>query len=325
MPRIVDLLNSRGYELGRAENLGGRHVQAIAVEMVEMVEMGFAPKSMQSFWTELGYWADWIGKPGLVKPMRTYLPDVDAKLLKVEFTTRQSKSWSQAGLDIVKIIAMTDRLDDRLGCMIRLGLAFGLRRGEILCLHVHKADLGRYLRVFPGDGPKSGRPRDIPVEHPWKRGVLDFVKARIPKTQYLGWQHTPAGKYGRLNANEDRFERFRQKLGITAAQSGVTARGMRAEYSENIALLEGMLPATLRGRADQMDADDLRLIQEGVMERMGHSRISVAAAYYGSFRRFPAPEEPGDERDTADRSISSSCAGSPEQWWVILLISKTNG
>ncbi|QCP54540.1 hypothetical protein FAZ95_37305 [Trinickia violacea] len=288
MARIVDILYERGYKLERAENLAGRHVQVLAAAIVEM---GLAPKTMKSIWTELGYWADWIGKPGLVKPLHTYLPQVGPERLKVKVATRESKSWSEAGLNVLETIEKADRLDIRLGWMIRLGLAFGLRRAELLCLRIHKADQGRYLRVFPGDGPKSGRGRDIPIEHPWQREVLEYVKERIPKSHFLGWQQTPSGKHGRLHANADRFEKLMQKLGITKAECGVTAHGMRAEYAENIAMLGGMLPATLGGRADQMAADDLRLVQEGVMERMGHGRVGVAAAYYGSFRLRPVPKE----------------------------------
>lgn len=282
LPRIVDILYQRGFKLEKVENLGSRHVQVLATAIVEM---GLSPKSMQSIWTELGYWADWIQKPGLVAPLKSYLKDVAPGRLKAQVVARTSKSWTEAGLDVLKIIEEADRLDMRLGCMIRLGLAFGLRRRELICLRVHKADQGNYLRIFPGDGPKSGRARDIPIEHAWQRAVLEYVKARIPKSHYLGWPKTPRGKLGRLHANCDRFEKLMQQLGITKAIAGVTAHGMRAEYAENIAMLGGMLPPTLGGTADQMDAEDLFLVQQGVMDRMGHGRVSVAAAYYGSFRK----------------------------------------
>jgi site-specific recombinase XerC len=295
LARIVDILYELGFKLECAENLGGRHVQALASALIEL---GYSPKSMQSIWTELRYWAVWIKKPGLVRPLHTYLTDVPPSRLKATVAARSSKSWTAAGLNVLEKIEAADQMDMRLGCMLRAGLAFGLRLQEQICLKPHAADQGTYLRVFPGDGPKSGRGRDIRIEHAWQRDVLEYIKARVPKSHYLGWQQSPSGKHGRLRANKDRYQKFMQKLCITKAQSGVTATGMRAEYSENAAMLAGMLPATLGGRADQMDPDDLKLIQEKIMERMGHGRASVAAAYYGSFRLTDAPAKQGLSSNT---------------------------
>ncbi|WP_172160299.1 site-specific integrase [Paraburkholderia elongata] len=281
LSRIIDILYEEGYRLERVENLGGRHVEVIAGAIFAK---GLSPRSLRSYWTEMRYWAEWIGKPGLVKRLCTYLPAVDPSFFKVTVAASSSLSWTEAGLDIVDVIRRADGLDLRLGCMVRIGLSFGLRRRELICLRVHKADKGNFLRVYAGDGPKSGRPRDVPVEHPFQRLVLDYVKELIPKSHFLGWQQTSRGNSASLHANEDRFEKYFQKLEITRAKCGTSAHGMRAEYAENIAMLHGLLPATLGGKADQMDQADLRLRQEEVMECLGHSRVSVASSYYGSFR-----------------------------------------
>jgi integrase len=284
LPRIVDLLWGSGFRLERAENLGTRHVEVIAHAMISAQ---LAPKTMQSIWTELGYWGRWIGKPGLVKPLATYLPHIDRKRLQAKTVAQQSKSWSGAGLDVIELIRKADDLDLVFGLMLRAGIAFGLRRRELLCLKPWKADRGEYLRVFPGDGPKSGRSRDIPVEHPWQRAVLNFIKERVPKTHHLGWQKKNSGSRASLRANQQRYEVLMAKLGVTREVAGVTGHGMRAEFIENAAMLAGMLPATLGGTPDQMSLDERRLIEEDVMERAGHSRTSVTAAYYGSFRCIP--------------------------------------
>ncbi|OIQ65600.1 hypothetical protein GALL_528420 [mine drainage metagenome] len=80
-------------------------------------------------------------------------------------------------------------------------------------------------------------------------------------------------------------------IGITKERVGTTGHGLRDEYAENIALLQGVIPPTLGGKSDQIPPDELRGKLRHVSENLGHSRESVTGAYYGSFRKTPAPKQ----------------------------------
>jgi hypothetical protein len=71
--------------------------------------------------------------------------------------------------------------------MLLAQLTFGLRMKEVLCLRPWKADSGSGLNVYPGDGPKGGRPCFIPYLVPEKAVIINEIKARMKKTHKLGW------------------------------------------------------------------------------------------------------------------------------------------
>jgi hypothetical protein len=95
-------------------------------------------------------------------------------------------------------------------------------------------------------------------------------------------------------------------IGITKDRVGTSGHGLRAEYAENIALLQGVVPPTLGGKGGQLPKDELSARLRHVSENLGHSRESVTGAYYGSFRKTPAPESKASSkarrsaRDSAD-------------------------
>ncbi|MFP3435295.1 hypothetical protein SB781_36650, partial [Paraburkholderia sp. SIMBA_061] len=80
------------------------------------------------------------------------------------------------------------------------------------------------------------------------------------------------GENATLEKNIDRYEYSMQKLGISKANCSGCGHGMRAEYAENCALLEGFTPATLGGVGDEYSPDEMRGRKKRVSERLGHSR-----------------------------------------------------
>ncbi|WP_454909550.1 phage integrase N-terminal domain-containing protein [Variovorax gossypii] len=279
------------FEVRDIANLEERHVRAL---IRDWHGSGLKPKTIQNNVSRLRQICRWIGKPNLI-PRRDgaahFLPELDPKSFRVSTITERSKSWSENGIDVTAKIIEADGIDIRFGAMLRLGVAFGLRKKEQLRIVPTKADAVGCLQLRDNVA-KSGKNRDILIEHPFQRAMLEHAKRVAGKGRYLGWP-------GRTFAqNEAKYAYHLRKIGITGRDADVVGHGLRAEYAENSALMLGLLPPTLGGRADQMEEGVRKAIQLKVSEAMGHHRIDVTGAYYGSFRpRAIVPRS--DEGDMA--------------------------
>ena len=127
---------------------------------------------------------------------------------------------------------------------------------------------------------KSGKDRDIPIEHPFQRVCLEHAK-RLCKDRddFLGW---PDRTY---QQNVRRYNHLMERLGISGKDADCVGHGLRAEYAENIAMLHGLVPPVLGGKSSQLDQDSRLVIQNIVSRNMGHHRPEVTGAYYGEFRK----------------------------------------
>jgi integrase len=238
----------------------------------------------------------------MVKSLPQYLPDVPPAQLRVRKVAASSKSWTENGVDVADMILRADRIDIRFGLMLRMMLAFGLRRMEVLQLRPWKSDMETRLVIYCA---KNGRPREIPIERAEQRQVLDYVKAEIRRPDPLGWSLTLQGRPATLAYNTRLYNKFMAEIGITRADAGVTGHGLRAQYAENAALMMHLIPPTLGGTGGQLPKDVITLHRQQVSENLGHSRVSVTAAYYGSFPRYAKP----DDADRA-RSVIAGCISS---------------
>lgn len=276
-----------GYRLQDPHNIGIRHIEALCKHWYAE---GKATSTIQERLSRLRIFAGWIGKPGMVKSLPAYLPDVSARELRVSKIAKTSKSWSEQGIDVAAKIGEADALDERFGLMLRLSLAFGLRRMEVVQLRPWKSDHTDKLAVYHA---KNGRPRDIYIDTPEQRVVLDQVKARIKKGEHLGWQYTTRGADATLEYSIGRYNKCMAKIGITKDDAGATGHGLRAQFAENAALIAHMIPPTLGGTGGQMPRDDLLIKRAQVSELLGHSRVNITGAYYGSFGRSATPDDAG--------------------------------
>jgi integrase len=273
--RVFSRLHELGYKV-EPRNLGNRHVQIICADWYAK---GTKASTMQNDLSVLRHFAGWIGKKKMIGPLKDYLPEVDPKTLVVKRAAEKSKSWTANGIDTTQVIHAADDLDPLMGAILRMQLAFGLRRAEAVMLRPWKSDFGDMLRIFNGES-KSGRPRDIPIDTVIQRQVLDYVKSLVKKHERLGWHGT-----GDLQKNIRKYDTMMAKLGISKGLLGVSGHGLRAEYAENESMRLGLLPPTLGGKRDQMPKEDREKIQMQVSESLGHSRVSVTTSYYGSFAR----------------------------------------
>lgn len=234
-------LHALGFKIQNPYNLGNRQIEVL---VKDWYKNGKSTKTMLNELSRLRQFSKWIGKPGMVGSLEKYLPHVDPSELVVSTIAKKSKSWTSNGIDIVEKFKEVDQRDFQLGLMLRLELAFGLRREEVLKCNPHLQDYTHCLKIFPGMG-KGGRWRDIPILTIEQREILEFVKARTSKRKPLGWEYAVNGTPATLKKNIRRYENLMASLGFTKKKLGVTGHGLRAQFSENYALLIGLLPPTL--------------------------------------------------------------------------------
>lgn len=280
-----NVLLEKGFRLHEPANLGDKHMQVLVRTWYK--ESGLVPKTIKNYLSCMNRVYTRMGKRGLIKKIEYYLPDVDLELLKVKANAEKSKSWTEAGIDVLAKIAEADELDERFGMMLRAMLAFGLRRKEVLKCKPWKAveDNDKVWRIYPSEG-KNGRPRVILIETEAQITILNYLRARLKKGERICWSVTPRGKRATDKWAVDRYNYFMRKIGITVDEDGATGHGLRAQYAENAILIAGIIPPTLSGDGREMSKEDLDRKRAMVSENLGHSRIAVTGAYYGSFSKL---------------------------------------
>lgn len=292
------------YKITNPANLETRHVKALCESWHEK---GIANKTIQGRLSNLRIMGGWIGKPNLVKSVYDYLPDVPKAELRTKTAAEKSKSWAEHDIDLVQKFYQADMLDRRFGVMLKMELAFGLRRDEVLQFKPHKSDEGTKIRIYEA---KGGRLRIVDIVSEGQRYVLNLAKAICSsKLQPLGWLQNKDGNPTTLEQNERRYNDLMQRIGITKYDAGVTGHGLRAQFAENLALHSKLIPATLGGTRGQMSKDDLDLKRAQVSEQLGHSRISVTSAYYGSFGRNVTLDEVNRCRDNIESCLKHCHTG----------------
>lgn len=277
---IASTLWGLGFQLENPEGITEKHVRAI---IRHEWAYGISAGALSVLMTQLRKLSTWIKKPGMVKDLSLYLPEVDPSAFKRQKIATQSKSATGNGYELETIINGADAINQRFGAMVRLEITFGLRRSEALQIQPYLDDKNLYLDIRPGVA-KNGLARTIPIETEIQRQALDHAKTVVKIREHLGWVDKPKNDNQLLQRNENRYDYNMRKLGLTKKQSGITGHGLRAQYSEDMALLKGFVPATLGGTKGQLGQASLDLARLQVSENMGHSRISVTGAYYGTLK-----------------------------------------
>ena len=275
--RLYDL----GYQVQGVSGIDSRHITAL---VQDWHKHGLKNKTLENYVSVIRRLTEWINKPNLipsVNALQHYLPNVDKADLKVKTYTDKSKSWTENGVDVSEKIKEAESFDTRFSAMLLLGFAFGLRRKEQLRIILSQADGGDKLMIRGSVG-KSGRDRDIQIEHPFQRFCLDRAKKVAGKNQPLGW---PGLSY---QQSIERYNYYlRHRLGISGKDSQCVGHGLRAEFVENEFLRLGFVPPTLGGSVDQMPREQFKTIAKDVMAKVGHNRITPTGAYCGSLARRP--------------------------------------
>ena len=277
-------LHRLGFYLEDISGLSQKHIQAV---VQDWHRQGLSNKTMQNQYSRLKSFCKWLGKPELIDHsgigVAAYLPQIPEADLKVKTYTDESKSWTGRGVDVVEKLQAVMLNDARHGHMLRMGLAFGLRKKEQLRLKLWQADLGVALTI-EGSVAKGGRPRIIPIDiatpyGQFQRHILDEAKKVCRKNQTLSW---PTLNYKQA---ENRYYYYLRILGITKDDSDIVGHGLRAEFAENQAMIRGLLPPSLGGTNDQMPKAERREILEEVSALLGHNDLHTVGSYFSVFRK----------------------------------------
>ena len=292
-------LHRLGFEIEHIDRLAERHVRAL---VEDWERCGLADKTMQNQLSRLRMVANWIGKPTMIPKghgVFHFLPGVAPR--KVANVAMKGKSWSDNGIDVVAKIKEADGIDRRFGMMLRMAVAFGLRRKELLMGMPWAMDAGSELLINCNIA-KNGRDRTIEIHHPFQRATVKYAKSVCKKGEFMGW---PGITY---QQSVNRFKyMMSNRLGITRANAECVGHGLRAEFVENEAMLLGLLPPTLGGKADQMSKEQREQIELAISRNTGHNRTSVMGAYYGSFRRPPKGAIQASKLGTLIVNADSEC------------------
>jgi len=298
--RIGECLWGLGYQVKTPEGISERHVKALLVWIWESKKSA----GTLSVWvTQLRKMLRWLNKPHLLKDVSSYLPDVDPKVLKRKSVASKSKSPEGNGIDPCELYEKANRIDRRFGAMVQLQHHFGLRRKEVLHLKPHLDDKGYYLNIRPGTA-KGGRSRTIQIVNEGQRAALDLAKNVVATGEHMGWPEGRTRPKGRtlLDVNLDRYKYFMKKLGLTRKDLGVTGHGLRAAFAENRSIELGQVPPTRGGKKGQLPKAEELQAKRIISEEMGHSRLAVMGAYYGS-QRSVAKEVAADQASSEDYAI----------------------
>lgn len=211
-----------------------------------------------------------------INPIRSYEKE------KGEFTINRNaetdKSWSGNGVDFDEVYKRIYEIDPVAARLVLTMKQFGMRVKESLRLQPHQAD--GVDRLLITKGTKTGRPRqlvfnDFDDEVEFRR-VLDQLKQEVPAKAHLAWANLT------LKQAQMKIQYIARKVGITKKQLGVTLHGLRHEFT--IAQLEELTgqKAPVRGGV-VINYRALSAARLKITQALGHNRLKVTGAYYGSF------------------------------------------
>lgn len=276
-------LAEMGYRLTHPESLRRKHVQALTTRWREK---HLSPKTLHTRLSVLRTFAVWLGKRNVVDHITAYYPADQIRRCTVATT---NKAWEANGVLTDDVIERARAIDERLARYLTLQKECGLRVKESIEIRPLRAIGGDRARLVVIEGTKGGRPRVVPIQTEAQRRVVAWAEEVALK-----------GRSGRLrwpdctwNQARNRFYYYMRVLGITRAEAGVTAHGLRHGYSQQQYGRETGLPTPIEGgKPEDIGREAHHIATIRVSETLGHGRYDVGATYYGSygykFRTVPA-------------------------------------
>lgn len=278
------------YKIESIQNLKEKHLIAV---FGFLEDQGQSPATIQNKISIMRTFCGWIGKNGMVRDSTLYVKDKAS--VRRSMVASEDKSWSGHGIDVLAKLPEIAKKDKWVALYLELCWAFGLRMQEALMLKPRLAHEGEFIWVR--EGTKGDRPRVIPIENDIQRDVLERAKQVADgKSGFLC-------KRGKSFAQRlRRFYTVMEALGITLGEAGVTAHGLRHQYmQESFKRLMGIDAPVKGGDLSRVDKDVLHVASQKLMERAGHTRVSIGASYYGSRRRKHTDAEiKSEEKNNAE-------------------------
>ena len=282
--RIVAELWNQGLRIRKLESLSEKHVEAL---MERWRDAGICVATLHTRLSMISVLCDYLGKRGLTKPIAHYFPDENMRRSTV---VKESKAWKAKNVDVQEMIALATQVDERLGVMLALKHAFGLRVKESIELRPSHSliDHGKMLALH--QGTKGGKPRMVPVNTPeqvrilhWALGVANSGNSKRVRWPDCSWKQAQQRFYGLI----------RNRLGISKKALGVTPHGLRHGFMQDGYREQTGLPTPVEGGAlGKIDRETHQRASMTVSQWLGHGRIDVTTSYGGSYGHALRPTNP---------------------------------
>ena len=279
----VALLWQLGYRIKKLASLRPRH---IAVLVKHWDETGASAEFLHNRLCVLRTMSRWIGKPNLVGDLSEYFP---LERTRRKTATEEDRAWEAQSVDPLTMIDFAKSIDERLAVMLSMQYQFGLRVKESIELRPGNAVVEEGAAIEIHEGTKGGRLRRIPVETDAQRETLAWARrvAASGTSKRLRW---PGRTW--LQARRWFYHLLDKRLMLTKDQLGVTAHGLRHGYAHRGYEQKTGFPAPIkqagecRGTPKPPAGLTREVHQQASMEvsrALGHGRIDVTPAYYGTY------------------------------------------
>lgn len=272
-------LREIGFKIENPRNFNEKHMHAL---VSSWEARGLSASTIQNRISMFRIFAGWIGKSNMIKRSQDYCSSPE--VVRRSQVAKVDKSWSAKDIDMPTLLLQIEAYSKHAAAQILMMNAFGLRRNEALCfkpnlnwLRIDESGL-EYIRVR--DGTKGGRERVIVVETQLQRCALIYAQQVTGKQKNANIGYPDRS----LSQSVQRYNYIMRKFHLTKADLGVTGHGLRHQYAnERYEKLSGMQSPVRGGnKPSEIDKDADIDARYQVSEELGHSRISVTAAYYGS-------------------------------------------
>jgi len=268
-------LHGLGYKVHRPKNFCEKHMKVL---VQHMEDAGKAASTIAGRVSTMRRFAEWIGKPGMIKPAVHYARDPAS--VKRSTVAQRDKTWSGQGVDPNDKIWAVFQADKHVGIQLLLMFTFGMRRQEAFLLRPHEADRGTWLDIERGT--KGNRPRSWPLRHEYEREVLELAKelAGTPGRSTIPPEYS-------LKSWTTHFYHVLHKFGISR-KGGITPHGLRHERINREYLdITGHLSPIKGGEKGAVSRELDEAARSKIARMVGHSRLSIVSAYSGPKPRLP--------------------------------------
>jgi site-specific recombinase XerC len=255
---MANQLYEQGYKDLKVHQLGGRHVTAL---VQRWADEGLATGTIKNRMSALRWWAEKVNRASVVARDNSAYGIADRV-----FVTNESKAKTLGDDNLLKIQSPEVALS------LRLQQQFGLRREEAIKFRVSYADKGDRVSL-KGSWTKGGRSRDVPVNTPEQRQLLNELHAFCGKGSLIP-QHLMYVQQKRI------YERQCINAGLNKMH------GLRHAYAQaRYEKLTGWRcraaggPPAKELTPEQRALDrEVRLV---ISAELGHEREDVTAQYLG--------------------------------------------
>lgn len=260
----ADQLQQLGFQQLRVHQLKLRHVHRL---VQHWKTAGLQANTIRNRLSALRWWAGLIGHGHMLPASNHYFG----------IATRAQSATTQKA-QIVTEAQIQQIPDPWIQWSVRLAVAFGMRRKEVLLIHIWHADKGDHLLLTK---TKGNRPRQVPIRTEAQRAVVNGVKAFVRQQARAYTQQS-------LIPADQTFIAWRQRYDALTHAAGLTnLHGVRHHYSQQRMEEETGRKAPIAGgpsRRSMTKEERARdnIARQHVSEELGHRRRSIVGFYVGT-------------------------------------------